>query len=58
MIKVPTRENLLDVWSSSGGEVFVSGIRTLLHSRDYGKSWVALLSTSQESPRSFEISTS
>ncbi|HBD13513.1 MAG TPA: hypothetical protein DCZ13_15295, partial [Porticoccaceae bacterium] len=39
MIKVPTRENLLDVWSSSGGEVFVSGIRTLLHSRDYGKSW-------------------
>ncbi len=42
MIKVPTRENLLDVWSSSGGEVFVSGIRTLLHSRDYGKSWESI----------------
>jgi photosystem II stability/assembly factor-like uncharacterized protein len=36
--EVPTRENLLDVWSS-GQDVLITGIRTLLRSRDAGVSW-------------------
>lgn len=38
-LAVPTREILLDVWSSSEGEVLVTGIRTLLRSRDDGVTW-------------------
>ena len=34
----PTTENLLDVWSS-GSQVLVTGIRTLLRSRDDGLNW-------------------
>lgn len=37
-MKVPTKENLLDVWSSES-EVLVTGIRTLLRSRDDGLNW-------------------
>lgn len=37
-MSVPTRENLLDVWSSDN-QVLVSGIRTLLRSRDDGLNW-------------------
>jgi len=36
-----TKENLLDVWSS-GNQVLVSGIRTLLRSRDDGLTWESI----------------
>lgn len=42
VIEVPTRENLLDVWSSGAGDVFVTGIRTLLRSRDDGATWQSI----------------
>jgi len=38
IMPVPTDENLLDVWSS-GNQVLVTGIRTLLRSRDDGLNW-------------------
>ena len=38
IMSVPTKENLLDVWSS-GSQVVVTGIRTLLRSRDDGLNW-------------------
>lgn len=38
VMPVPTSENLLDVWSS-GSQVLVSGIRTLMRSRDDGLNW-------------------
>jgi len=38
VLPVPTTENLLDVWSS-GSQVLVTGIRTLLRSRDDGLNW-------------------
>jgi photosystem II stability/assembly factor-like uncharacterized protein len=38
VMPVPTEENLLDVWSS-GNQVLVTGIRTLLRSRDDGLNW-------------------
>ena len=38
VMPVPTKENLLDVWSS-GNQVLVTGIRTLLRSRDDGLNW-------------------
>ncbi len=38
VMPVPTQENLLDVWSS-GNQVLVTGIRTLLRSRDDGLNW-------------------
>jgi len=38
VMPVPTNENLLDVWSSDS-QVFVTGIRTLLRSRDDGLNW-------------------
>ena len=38
IMRVPTEENLLDVWSS-GKQVLVTGIRTLLRSRDDGLNW-------------------
>ena len=38
IMSVPTRENLLDVWSS-GSQVVVTGIRTFLRSRDDGLNW-------------------
>jgi len=38
VMPVQTKENLLDVWSS-GDQVVVSGIRTLLRSRDDGLNW-------------------
>ncbi len=38
IMAVPTKENLLDVWSS-GSQVVVTGIRTLLRSRDDGLNW-------------------
>lgn len=38
VMPVPTSENLLDVWSS-GDQVLVSGIRTLMRSRDDGLNW-------------------
>ncbi len=40
-IVVPTRENLLDVWAS-GQDVLITGIRTLLRSRDGGASWESI----------------
>jgi len=36
-----TKENLLDVWSS-GNQVLISGIRTLLRSRDDGRTWESI----------------
>jgi len=36
-----TKENLLDVWSS-GNQVLISGIRTLLRSRDDGQTWESI----------------
>ncbi len=39
--EVPTRENLLDVWSS-GRDVFITGIRTLLRSRNSGATWESI----------------
>ncbi len=38
VMPVPTQENLLDVWSSED-QVLVTGIRTLLRSRDDGLNW-------------------
>lgn len=38
VMPVPTNENLLDVWSSDS-QVLVTGIRTLLRSRDDGLNW-------------------
>ena len=38
ILSTPTKENLLDVWSS-GSQVVVTGIRTLLRSRDDGLTW-------------------
>ncbi len=38
IMTVPTQENLLDVWSS-GNQVLVTGIRTLMRSRDDGLNW-------------------
>ncbi|MBQ0720725.1 MAG: hypothetical protein KBT88_09450 [Gammaproteobacteria bacterium] len=38
IMPVPTKENLLDVWSS-GSQVIVTGIRTLLRSSDDGLNW-------------------
>ena len=38
-LEVPSRENLLDVWSNSKGRVAVVGIRTLLRSQDDGLNW-------------------
>ena len=38
IMPAPTKENLLDVWSS-GSQVLVTGIRTLLRSRDDGITW-------------------
>jgi photosystem II stability/assembly factor-like uncharacterized protein len=40
-IVVPTRENLLGLWSA-GDDVFVTGIRTLLRSRDAGATWESI----------------
>jgi photosystem II stability/assembly factor-like uncharacterized protein len=41
-IEVPTRENLLDIWSSTDGEVITTGIRSLARSRDDGQTWEAI----------------
>lgn len=34
-----TRENLLGVWHNPQGEIVINGIRTMMHSSDYGLSW-------------------
>lgn len=41
-VDVSTKANLLDVWSSSHGQVVVSGIRALLRSNDDGASWQSI----------------
>jgi photosystem II stability/assembly factor-like uncharacterized protein len=40
-LETPTRENLLDVWSS-GSDVMITGIRTLLKSSDAGATWESI----------------
>ena len=40
-LDTPTNENLLDVWSS-GADVLVTGIRTLLRSSDAGATWESI----------------
>ena len=41
-LEVDTDENLLDVWSGDDGTVVVSGIRTLLKSKDDGETWLSI----------------
>lgn len=42
VIEVPTKENLLDIWSSADGYVIATGIRSLVRSRDDGQTWEAI----------------
>jgi hypothetical protein len=41
-VETPSGAIMLNVWSSEGGDVVISGIRTLLRSSDEGATWTLI----------------